>query len=62
MQHIHRNEKEQFKKLFEQEKADRIDDRFKIISYPYNKEQSTGGSRDGGMQTIFQLRSANRYS
>jgi Fur family ferric uptake transcriptional regulator len=33
MQHIHRNEKEQFKKLFEQEKADRIDDRFKILDH-----------------------------
>ncbi len=31
MKHIHSSEKEQFKKLFEQEKVDRIEDRFKIL-------------------------------
>ena len=31
MQNIHTREKEQFKKLFEQEKVDRIEERFKIL-------------------------------
>jgi Fur family transcriptional regulator, ferric uptake regulator len=31
MNHIHSREKEQFKKLFEQEKVDRIEERFKIL-------------------------------
>jgi Fur family transcriptional regulator, ferric uptake regulator len=31
MKHIHSREKEQFKKLFEQEKVDRVEDRFKIL-------------------------------
>ena len=33
MKNIHHNEKEQFKKLFEQEKADDIEDRFAILEH-----------------------------
>jgi len=31
MQQIHKQEKEQFRKLFQQEKVDRVDDRFRIL-------------------------------
>lgn len=43
MKHIHRQEYEQFKKLFSQEKIDRIDDRLKILeAFLQTEEHITG--------------------
>lgn len=39
MQQIHKQEKEQFRKLFEQEQVDRIDDRFRILEAFLQTEQ-----------------------
>lgn len=39
MQQIHKQEKEQFRKLFEQERVDRIDDRFRILEAFLQTEQ-----------------------
>ncbi|MFZ1200927.1 MAG: Fur family transcriptional regulator, partial [Desulfobacterales bacterium] len=39
MQQIHKQEKEQFKKLFKQERIDRFEDRFRILDIFLKTEQ-----------------------